>query len=321
MTIPSATRAIDWLLACSEPAIRYRTLTELLDRPAEDPEVLTARAAIPGGPIVRALLAGQAADGTFGGAPYRKWTGGHWRLVSLADLRYPPGAKALLPVIDAELRWATRIRVSRVAGRARRCASQEGNAIGACCRLGFAGDHRIGGLVQRLIDCQWPDGGWNCDRRPEAGHSSFHESVTPLWGLAEYRLATGDARVDDAIERAAQMLLRAELFRSERRRLSLWPHFMRLRYPPYWHYDVLFGLRVLADAGRLDDRRTADALDVIEHKRRPDGLWAVDGAWWRAVGGQRAPEAVDWGRSGPSTMVTFHAMRVLRLAGREVVTT
>lgn len=316
VTAPPATDTVRWLLDSDGPAVRYRTLTELLGRDDYDPEVVAARTAIPDGPAVQALRAGQQADGTFAVAPYRKWTGGHWRLVTLADLRYPPGEDSLRPVVDAELDWAARIRVTWVEGLARRCASQEGNAIGACCRLGFSDDDRIGVLVQRLLDCQWPDGGWNCDTRADARHSSFHETITPLWGLSEYRQSTGDTGVDKSIERAADMFLRAGLFRSERRREAIWPHFARLRYPPYWHYDVLFGLRVLADVGGLDDQRAAEALDLVQGKRGPDGRWVVDGAWWRSVGGSRAPEVVDWGRSGPHELVTFHALRVLRLAGR-----
>jgi hypothetical protein len=35
---------------------------------------------------VTALLPGQRGDGGFGVHPYRKWTGAHWRLVSLVEL-------------------------------------------------------------------------------------------------------------------------------------------------------------------------------------------------------------------------------------------
>ena len=72
---------------------------------------------------------------------------------------------------------------------------------------------------------------------------------------------------------------------------------------------------MLADVGRLDDPRAAEALDVVAAKRRPDGRWLVDGAWWTAIGGDRAPEVVDWGRTGVNEMVTFHALRVLEVAG------
>jgi len=35
------------------------------------------------------LLSGQEEDGGFGGDPYRKWTGAHWRLVAMAELDAP----------------------------------------------------------------------------------------------------------------------------------------------------------------------------------------------------------------------------------------
>ncbi len=73
-----------WLLAAEEPSVRYLTRRDLLgDESAPD------RAAVTAGPWVSALLAGQHEDGGFGGDPYRKWTGAHWRLVSLAELAAP----------------------------------------------------------------------------------------------------------------------------------------------------------------------------------------------------------------------------------------
>ncbi len=55
---------LDWLLASDEPAVRYRAMTELLDRPEDDREVIEARRAIPRGPLVQALLAGLEPGGT-----------------------------------------------------------------------------------------------------------------------------------------------------------------------------------------------------------------------------------------------------------------
>jgi hypothetical protein len=37
------------------------------------------------------------------------------------------------------------------------------------------------------------------------------------------------------------------------------------------HYDVLFGLKVLAESGYLDNSRCGDALDLLARKRLPDG--------------------------------------------------
>ena len=37
-------------------------------------------------------------------------------------------------------------------------------------RLGFV-DERCDQLAGKILACQWPDGGWNCDKRPEASHA------------------------------------------------------------------------------------------------------------------------------------------------------
>ena len=309
---------IDWLLESNEPAVRYRAMTELLDLPDHDPEVTSARHAIPDGPLVTGLLAGLEPDGGALADPYRKFSGAHWRLVSLADLRFPPGDPRLRHAIDTELHWAiTRGAQARlIDGLHRHCASQEGNALAAACRLGFGADPRVSELVGRLEGWQWPDGGWNCDKRPGATHSSFHESLAPLRGLIEYRGVSGRGDLDGVIAAAAEMFLRAGLFRTLQRRDVIHPSFLRLRYPPYWHYNVLAGLVVLADTGLAGDPRAAEALDLVEAKRLPDGRFRVEGAWWASIGGTRYPEAVSWGRSGPNEMVTLHALRVLRAAGR-----
>ena len=73
--------AITWLLNCGEPAIRLMTRRDVLGEQAgEDAGQVLA------GAKVTALLSGQQPGGGFGAHPYRKWTGAHWRLVSLAEL-------------------------------------------------------------------------------------------------------------------------------------------------------------------------------------------------------------------------------------------
>lgn len=147
--------AVRWLLNSEDPSIRYLTLTEVLGEPANSADVRSAYARIPGGPNVRALLEGQRPDGEFGVHPYKKWVGAHWRLVSLVELGVPPGFAPAVAATDCVLRWLTGPshlpRITEANGPDRLHASQEGNALAVCSRLGLAADPRTRTLVDVLL--------------------------------------------------------------------------------------------------------------------------------------------------------------------------
>ena len=307
--------AIDWLLRSDEPAIRWLTSRDLL---AE--ERLDDRAAVLDGPLVSGLLTGQQEDGGFGGHPYRKWTGAHWRLISLVELGLPAGESRALRALETVLGWLTgpghRGAVKVVAGRARRCASQEGNALAVASCLGMAHDPRVKLLASSLLEWQWPDGGWNCDARPAARNSSVNETLAPAWGLWEYALASLHKDAREGAQQAAESLLERRIFRSRRTGQVMHPAVIKLHWPPYWHYDVLRALVVLERMGLVRDGRASDALDLLEGLRLPDGRWEPGASWWSPPGSSRSPEVVDWGRSGPNEMITLHALTAMRAAGR-----
>ncbi len=77
---------VEWLLQSEDPSIQYLTLTDILNMPKDSSEVEETLRRVPVGPRVRVLLDGQESDGGFGVHPYQKWTGAHWRLVSLIEL-------------------------------------------------------------------------------------------------------------------------------------------------------------------------------------------------------------------------------------------
>jgi hypothetical protein len=263
-------------------------------------------------PLVRALLR------DYGVHPYGKWRGAFWRLAALVELGAGRGQQGALRALEESLSWldtpAHRARPT-IEGRVRRCASQEGNGLVAAVALGRADDERATRLVETLLASQWPDGGWNCDRRPEASRSSFHESWAPIRGLAAYARETGDAAADEAARRGADFLLRHRVYCSER---TGEPHeaLARIRFPAYWHYDVLVGLTTIATSVGLDDPRVEPALELLESKRRPDRTWQVDGRWWKRPGSKGSNvEAVDWGETA-NELVTERALAVLSAAGR-----
>ncbi|MGH3071528.1 MAG: hypothetical protein ACRDNB_04555 [Gaiellaceae bacterium] len=305
--------AIDWLPESEEPGVVLQVKRDLLGEqdPPEAARVLD-------GPRVRALLAGQQADGGFGVNVYGKWGGAHWRLVSLVELGVPAGEPRCLAAAETVLAWLTgkahRSRIPVIDGLTRRCGSQEGNALAVCCRLGLAEDPRVRLLAESLAEWQWPDGGWNCDKKATGRRSSFNESLPPMWGLHEYWLATGEPAARAAAERTAELFLEHRLFRALATGEPMRPSFVELHWPPFWHYDVLQALVVLARMGLAGDPRAADGIDLLEELRRTDGRWQAGARWWRPPGSKGSNvEVVDWGR-GPSEMITLNALRVLRAA-------
>ena len=330
---------IERLLASPEPSIRWKTRVHVLGESPTSRPVRALQREIRDSPRVRRLLSGRNAAGRL--APvrnvYDKWRGAHWVLATLADLGYPPGDRSLAPLRDQVLEYWLRPQYYReftvekksqvyrqmgvpiMQGRHRRCASQQGNALWSVLTLGLA-DARAGQLVERLLHWQWPDGGWNCDRNPAASHSSFMESILPLRALARTARETGDPQAGQAAERAAEIFLKRNLFKRQRDGAVMRPGFVELHYPLYWHYDLLHGLKVIAEAGLVGDPRCKDALDLLETKRLPDGGWPAEKRFYRTTGkAASGAERVDWGGASKrrtNEWVTVDALHVLRAAGR-----
>ncbi|MGA2505015.1 MAG: hypothetical protein ABSG01_13065 [Anaerolineales bacterium] len=303
----------------SEPALAWKVAVNVLGAEPDSDGARKAAKTVRSSPLVTQLLSVCDMDGR----AYRKWIGTHWILSLLADLGCPPGDDSLRSLMEKTYQtWLGEDHdknIRLIAGRTRRCASQEGNAIWSSLRLGLA-DGRTDELVSRLLKWQWHDGGWNCDKRPEADSSSFMETLIPLRALALYAKVTGDSKVASAAEHAAQVFLCRRLFKRQRDGALMDKHFVLLSYPPYWHYNILFGLKVMAEAGFISDPRCKEALDLLESKRLPDGGFPAEESYSRLTNpGLSGYMPVHWG--GTSTrklnpFVTADALYVLRLAGR-----
>ena len=326
------------LLRSDIPSIRFRTRVHVLGEDPASRPIRRLREEIRQSPLVATLLRGRDGAGRIAHPPsvYGKWQGAHWIMAALADLAYPEQDEALVPIRDqiqqhwlahhffTEVEVTTKAAAYRhsgvpvIQGRHRRCASQQANALWSILKLGLA-DERTPELAERLFHWQWPDGGWNCDKKPGASQSSFMESILPLRALALYGKVTGDATAQRAAERAAEVFLARRLFRRRADGSVIRPEFTCLHYPLYWHYDILHGLKVMAEAGFLHDPRCRDALALLAAKRLPDGGWPAERKYYKtstevALGNDH----VDWGGTSVRRMnpwVTADALFVLRAAG------
>jgi hypothetical protein len=312
------------LLRSSEPAIRYKTLTGIYGLSEDHAIVRQAREEIRTCARVQALLKHRNNKGEIDIHPYKKWQGAHWTLSILADLSYPGHDPALIPLREQVLTWLfsnqRQKNIRLINGRVRQCGSIEGNAALSIMKLGLA-DERVDELIGRLVESQWPDGGWNCDKRPEASHSSFMESWIPLRAMAFYGESRKDKSIFQAIQRTCELFLSHALFKRNSDGSAILDEFLWLRYPRYWHYDILGGLLALSEASRLNDHRCEPALQKLKESFIPSVGYRVNGKYYQL----RHPNIsgyspVDWGmgQKGKSTMnefLTVEAFTILRKAG------
>ena len=310
---------LDLLLNSSEPSVRFKALVNVIGIDAASPEARLLQQEVKTSPRAQTLLSERDSAGMLPYHPYSKWHGAHWVLACLADIGYPAGDESLLPLRRQVQDWLLSDKhlksIKTLNGRVRRCGSQEGNAVYAMFALGLA-DDRTAELADHLLRWQWSDGGWNCDKNPAASHSSFMETLTPLRGLNLYARATGSPQVYAAVERAAEIFLKRNLYQRQQDNTIISPEFTRLHYPCYWHYDILFGLKVMAETGFITDRRCQPALDLLTSRRLPGGGFAAEAKFYqktqRKISGR---SLVTWGSNRKGSLnefVTVDALYVSR---------
>ncbi len=307
-----------------EPCIRFKAKVNVLTEDPDSPQNKALHVEIKNSKLARALLSERERNGRIPYHPYKKWAGAHWVLSSLAEIDYPEGESSLLPLRDQVYEWLlskpyVRSLVS-IKGCTRIHASMEGNALWSTLKLGLE-DSRTHQLADRLIKTQWEDGGWNCDRNPLATNSSFHESLIPLRALSLYKRRLGGGReCSSAIKRASELFLRRRLLRRVRDGRIISGEFVKIHYPPYWHYDILFALKVMSEAGFVGDERCEEALEILESKRTADGGFPCERKYYSVPKERlRGPRSlVDLGPTGGNSMnefVTVDALTVKRSRG------
>ena len=101
-------------------------------------------------------------------------------------------------------------------------------------------------------------------------------------------------------------MLERRLFRRKSTGEVIDPSWLRFSFPHWYLYDVLRGLDYLRDAGDKPDDRIAEAIEVVEGKRAPDGRWPLQ----NVHRGESHFEMED-GEGQPSRWNTLRALRVL----------
>ena len=302
--------AIDWLME-GDPAIRWRTMRDLLDRPAEEWQPEQQRTLVEGWGAL--LLAQQDTNGLWGGGLYTpKWTSTTYTLLALRSIGIPrdtpPARRGARLVLDGMLGKTCDAAFLKRLAECDRCVV--GMILNLVVYFGIE-DERVEALIENLLAEKMPDGGWNCRRmrRPKPHHSSFNTTLNVLEGLrdvVELYPSHLNQPVEAAEKGALKFLLQHHLFLSDHTGEVIDPRFTFLAYPPRWHYDILRGLSYFARIAAPHDACLQPAIDLLNQRRRKDGLWPV----LRKYAGKNYFDMEKMG--GPSRWNTLRALRVLR---------
>ncbi len=258
------------------------------------------------------LLARQAPDGLWDGSPWSQdWTDTFHVLELLRRFGLDPEseqARRAVGLVREHVVWRGGAPVETpwadnrfFEGEVEPCIN--GNVVATGAYFGVD----MSALVERLLDEQLPDGGWNCEVENGATVSSFGTTINVLEGLLEHDRAIGSsAAVSEARRRGEEYLLERRLFRRKSTGEVIDPSFLQFSFPHWWHYDVLRALDYLRDAGLKGDERIAEAIRLVEGSRDPGGRWPLQ----HVHEGESYLE-MDEGEGKPSRWNTLRAMRVL----------
>lgn len=313
-----ASDTLAWLLD-SDPAIRWQAMRDLTAASAEAFPLERARILQQG--LGAEILALQQPDGSWRreGAPLWLTT-----LFTLQLLRATgidpthPAVAAAMARLEAGLRWndlgdCWELRAPETGGNTFFQGETEPCINGGALAIGAYFGRPTESLLQRLLQEQLPDGGWNCEA-PKSTRSSFHTTICVLEGLLEFERAAGPTpALLSARHRGEEYLLQRALFRRLSTGEVIHPDFLALAYPPRYRYDILRALDYFRSTGDAPDPRIAEAVNILESKQHPDGRWLLDARYDEGLAVSFQEQVGE-----PSRWNTLRALRVLRWCGRSL---
>ncbi len=304
-----------------QPSIRYLTLTRLLGKSVNDPEVKSAKKEITQSGWAYDILSKQNPGGWWVGEEslYRpKYLSTNWMLLILSDL-------GLTKDDDPRIEKACQLWIKRFAksdggfgidGGKTSHLCVVGNTARALVKFGYEDHPKVRSAFQWFVQNQSDLGGWSC-----FGSGRNLDSWEPLSTFAVYPKEKWSRSMKEAVERGAEFFLERELHKQG----DHYEPWYRFHYPVHYYYDLLVGLDFMTELGYTDDKRLEHAISVLKKKRqKSDGKWILDAvhpdlddyggiAKWYAKHPKQAPTPFSLEKVGePSKMLTLKALEILK---------
>ncbi len=291
---------LPWLLDLENPAIRYWTLIDILDRPVTDPEVQETRAAINQQPLVKELFSLQHPGGSWGDETKPHTAQGAVGVLTLLhafgvipDHHTAAGCDSLLKFSQHESGGFSMTRKLR--SGIFPCTT--GEHLSFLVYFGLGDDPRVRAAFAFLIEDMSKNGALDCGRYQH--RDCLWGAIAGLNGLASLPTDMHSEQSKRVVTELANALLDARYdFEGEQKR------WLTFGVPRAW--DLLSALKALTAHGYARDSRFAPLLQRILNRQDDQGRWlcgSVSRTW-----------PIE-NRNRPSKWVTLDALRLLKQAG------
>ena len=327
-----STELIQWLLESDEPWTRYRTLVDLLDRPEDDPEVVSARAEMLACQQVQEMIAEAAAWPGHVLKRHNDASHAIYKLSTLADFGaraddpgLRTGVEAVMAHQSPEGAFQTIVSIPKAFG-----GTDEDTWTWMLCdsptllyvllAMDLSDDARVNRAVEHLAGLV-DENGWRCVVAPQLGKFRGPGrkadpcpivNVYALKALAEAAVrGTPDLLDCPATRTGAEMLLGHWEHQTERKiyMFGIGTTFRKLKYPFVW-YDILHVVDVLSRFPFVhSDPRFREMLETITAQADEEGRYTA-GSMYRAW--------KDWefaNKKRSSAWLTFLVLRLQKRVG------
>jgi hypothetical protein len=276
---------LNWLLEEENPSVRYRTLTELLDRPPDDPEVVQAREQIPLSPAVTNILDRMHPDGYWlwkntskgrlvgEGVEYSDFGTTHFCLAYLSELgmtgEYPQVHNAADRYLNLQQPDGDFLR---------HFSCLYAYNIRTFIRLGYRDDPRVQKTIDLMLSTERPDGGYLCDMhegkyKTKAVKSCIRGSVKALLAFAELPEYRDHPRCRDLVD---YFLRRDCLFRTNDHSQPVNNDVITTRFPITWRANMVEILYALSKLGYGSRKEVSRAWELLDKKKDNQGRYILD---------------------------------------------
>ena len=289
---------LPWLLDPENPSVRYWTLIDILDLPANNPEVQEAKAAITQQALVKELFNLQHPEGHWGDDETKPHTAegavGALTLLHILgvtpDERTTAGCDSFLRNCQHESGGFSMVR--KVRSGIFPCTTS--THLPWLIYFGLGDDPRVRAAFAFLIEAMSTDDALDCGRYQH--QDCLWGAISALNGLAALPAGMRSAQSKQVVQRMADALLDAEYdFNGEHKR------WLTMSVPRGW--DLLSALKALAAHGYAQDSRFTPLLERMLSRQDEQGRWlcgSVSRTW-----------PIEK-RNNPSKWVTLDALRVLK---------